>query len=197
VALSQFHFHRKRKLLPDDSSIEQFVSRFVKGQTGPYGSWGDNVGSWMATRGSGSGFLLVRYEDLLADTGRELARIAAFLPVARSERHIEEAIRRSCAEEMRKMERAQAHLWSSIKDTRQDIPFVREAKAGRWKQELPKDSVAEIESAWAGLMRRFDYELANPSILQPRIIEERSNGPAQQELDSHERRGEFPIGLAS
>jgi len=39
------------------------------------------------------------------------------------------------------------------KQTRQDKPFVRSAKAGGWKNELSESSVAEIESAWGRLMR--------------------------------------------
>ena len=46
------------------------------------------------------------------------------------------------------------------KETRQDKPFVRSAKAGGWKDELSEASIAEIESAWGGLMRELGYELA-------------------------------------
>ena len=74
VALSQFHFHRKRKLIEDDYPIEKFVTRFVAGQTGPYGSWGDNVASWLSTRHNRPGFLLLRYEDMLEDAARELGK---------------------------------------------------------------------------------------------------------------------------
>jgi hypothetical protein len=56
-------------------------------------------------------------------------------------------------------------LWSSTRETRQDKPFVRAAKAGGWKNELPEASVAEIEGAWGGLMREIGYELAVPSLV--------------------------------
>src|ERR1700730_11895985 len=68
VALSQYHFHRKRKLIADDSPFETFVARFIAGETSPYGSWGENVSSWLATRQNDSGFLLLRYEDMMENT---------------------------------------------------------------------------------------------------------------------------------
>ena len=40
------------------------------------------------------------------------------------------------------------------------MPFIRSAKSGGWKAELPQASVAEIEAAWGGLMREMGYELA-------------------------------------
>jgi hypothetical protein len=61
---------------------------------------------------------------------------------------------------MRELEKKQGQLWSSTRETRQDKPFVRSAKAGGWKTELPESSIAEIEAAWAPLMRDIGYELA-------------------------------------
>jgi len=159
VALSQYHFHRKRKLLQDGASVEQFVSRFVAGKTSPYASWGENVASWMATRSDRPGFLLLRYEDMVENTIRELAEVAHFLGIQASKERLAQAVARSSAHEMRRLEEKQALLWSSTKDTRQDVPFVRAAKPGGWKTELPEISVREIEGAWAGLMKSLGYQL--------------------------------------
>jgi len=164
VALSQYHFHRKRKLLHDGDPVEHFVSRFVKGLTSVYGSWGENVESWIATRGESTGFMLVRYEDLLTRPLLELARVAAFLGIEAEEEQLQKVVQLSSAGEMREMERKQARLWSSTKDTRQDVPFVREARAGSWKGKLPDASVAEIEAAWGSLMLQLGYELSNAKV---------------------------------
>lgn len=159
VVLSQYHFHRKRKLLQDGDPIEHFVTRFIKGQTSIYASWGENVASWLSTRGDSAGFLLVRYEDLLADAVLELTKVAVFLGVEADRNRIERAVNFSSSGEMREMERSQSRLWSSTKDTRQDVPFVREARAGGWKGNLPEFSVAEIEAAWGNLMGKLGYEI--------------------------------------
>jgi hypothetical protein len=163
VALSQFHFHRKRGLIEDGYPPERFVARFVAGETSPYGSWGENVAGWLATRQNRPGFLLLRYEDMLEDAARELNKVASFLEIPPNEERIANAVRRSAANEMRKLERSQAHLWSSTKDTRKDVPFVRSAEAGGWRVGLPPGAVAQLETAWGSLMTYLGYELLFPA----------------------------------
>ena len=141
VALSQYHFHRKRRLIEDNYPIAQFVTRFLAGETTPYGSWAENVASWLATRYGHRGFLLLRYEDMVADTPTELAKVAAFLSIPADSSRIAHAVEQSSANKMRELESAQALHWSSTKETRQDVPFVRSAKAGGWKAGLPEASV--------------------------------------------------------
>jgi hypothetical protein len=162
VAVSEYHFHRKRRLVPDDFPIAQHVTNFVKGTTTQYASWGENVVSWLMTRGHRPGFLFLRYEDLLADTFSEMKKVAQFLAVPSSDALIRQAIERSSTERMRELEKTQALTWSSIKETRQDIPFVRTARSGNWRTDLPESAIAEIENAWGPLMTWLGYELALP-----------------------------------
>ncbi len=186
VALSQFHFHRKRGLIEDGYPPEKFVARFVKGETSPYGSWGENVAGWLATRQNRPGFLLLRYEDMLSDAARELNKVAAFLEIPADGERISNAVQRSSADEMRKLEKSQGHLWSSTQSTRKDVPFVRAAKAGGWRTGLPEAAVAQLEAAWGPLMTYLGYELLLPSATKTpaadpdsRLLEAVLNGPAR------------------
>jgi hypothetical protein len=186
VALSQFHFHRKRGLIEDGYPPEKFVARFVKGETSPYGSWGENVAGWLATRQNRPGFLLLRYEDMLADAARELNKVAAFLEIPADGERILNVVQRSSADEMRKLEKSQGHLWSSTQSTRKDVPFVRAAKAGGWRTGLPEAAVAQLEAAWGPLMTYLGYELLLPSKAKTaasdpdsRLLEAVLNGPAR------------------
>jgi aryl sulfotransferase len=104
--------------------------------------------------------LLVTYEALQSEGPQQMARIAEFIGVQADPDRIAFAIAQSSADRMRELEKKQGLLWSSTKQTRQDKPFVRAAKAGGWKKELSEASVAEIESAWGGLMHELGYELA-------------------------------------
>jgi len=158
VALSQYHFHRKRRLIEDGHPIERFVTRFIAGETSEYGSWAENVASWLFTRYARPGFLLLRYEDMVADTPAELAKVAAFLDILADPSRIAQAVAQSSANKMRELERTQTRLWSSTKDTRRDVPFVRSAKPGGWRSDLPEASVREMERAWGPLMRWLGYE---------------------------------------
>jgi hypothetical protein len=184
VALSQFHFHRKRGLIEDGYPPERFVAQFVAGETSPYGSWGENVAGWLATRQNRPGFLLLRYEDMLEDAGRELKKVASFLEIPPHEERIANAVRRSAADEMRKLEKSQAHLWSSTKNTRKDVPFVRSAEAGGWRVGLPRGAVAQLEASWGSLMTYLGYELLFPATtrtttLQSPLLESTFNGPSR------------------
>jgi hypothetical protein len=161
VALSQYHFHRKRRVIEDDYPIGQFVTRFLAGEASEYGSWAENVSSWLATRFGRPGFLLLRYEDMVADTAAELVKVADLLKIPADASRIAHAVAQSSANKMRELESAQTKLWSSTKNTRQDVPFVRSAKAGGWKESLPEASVRELEQAWYPLMKWLGYELAS------------------------------------
>src|SRR5579859_5681530 len=80
VAISFYHHHIKAGNITDDCPLVKFVPRFIAGEFDPkFGSWRDNVLSWLALRGNDQAFLLVRYEDLKRDLTHELSKIVAFL----------------------------------------------------------------------------------------------------------------------
>lgn len=159
VVVSQYHFQRKRKLIGDNLPLASFVDRFIAGQTCFYGSWGEHVASWLATRHGRPGFLLLRYEDMVADTQRELAKVAAFLKVDATSQQLARAVERSSADTMRQLEKSQAQQFSSTKNTRQDIAFVRAARAGGWRESLPEACALQLEEAWGRWIQWLGYEL--------------------------------------
>jgi hypothetical protein len=166
VVLSEYHFDIKRRAITEDFPLQLFVSRFLSGELNhPYGTWGENVASWFYTRRHDSRFLLLTYEALQTRPMEEMRRVASFMGISPAPERLAFAIEQSSADRMREMEKKQGHLWSSTRETRQDKPFVRSAKAGGWKIELPESSVAEIEAAWGGLMHEIGYELAVPSLV--------------------------------
>jgi hypothetical protein len=168
VAVSQFHYLRKRRRVADGYSIDQFVTRFIAGETCDFGSWGTNVASWLVTRQNSPNFMLLRYEDLAANTHDELARIASFLGAKATPDRIVEAVERSSADNMRTLESSNSSA-SVTKNTRSDIPFVRAAGAGSWKTALPEQSILALETAWAPLMKWLGYE---PAVLTSSHVNE-------------------------
>ncbi len=158
VVLSQYHFHMKRGRIDENYPIEKFVKSFVAGETSTYASWGENVAGWLATRYNSPEFLLLRYEDMLANTAVELTKIASFLEIDADTRRIELAVQQSSADRMRELEKRQSGNWYLTKNTRKDIPFVRTAKSGNWKTSLPESAQEIIEAAWGPLMRWLKYE---------------------------------------
>jgi hypothetical protein len=163
VALSYYHFQRKYRQIADDYPLETYVDDFVSGNliSADWGTWEENVASWLYTRGRSSNFLLLRYEDMIADTARELVRIARHLGVEASPERLQIVIERCSADRMREMEKREENEWVATRKHRKDIPFVRVAGAGGWRTQLPETSVARIESAWGDLIMRLGYELVS------------------------------------
>jgi len=159
VVLSYYDFQRKYRHISDAYPLERYVEDFVRGNliSADWGTWGENVASWLSTRGHNDNFLLLRYEDMLQNTRRELTRVAAFLALVCSDTTIERAISASSAERMRKLEQQDEDKWVATKKHRKDIPFVRVAKSGGWRKSLPPSCAAQIEAAWGELMSSLNY----------------------------------------
>jgi hypothetical protein len=102
--------------------------------------------------------LLLRYEDMVEDTARELSKVASFLGLSSTPEMIIQAVERSSADRMRTLEKSQAQLFTSTKNTRQDIPFVRAAKSGGWRSALPEACALQLEEAWGHLIHWLGYE---------------------------------------
>ena len=161
VAVSLYKYSIKRRNIPDAYPIEEFVPRFIAGEfLVDWGNWQDHIFGWRAMRGADNGFLLLKYEDLLASPERELAKIASALQVDGTPARLARAIELSSAANMRTLEKKQSTDWELTKDTRQDVPFVGDAKAGGWQRTLPASSVREIERAWGPTMAALGYQLS-------------------------------------
>ena len=172
VMLSYYQFQKKYRQIDDNFPLEQYVDRYVAGRLGSeaWGSWYENVASWVMTRGKDSDFLLLRYEDLIEDTPRELARLANFLGVDASPDRLKTVTELSNAETMRKLEKQDADVWVGTRNRRQDIPMIGVATSGGWRKRLPETCVAKIEAAWGDLMVNVGYELVTA---RPRVTADR------------------------
>jgi len=174
VAVSFYFYNLKTGVIPDGYSMDEFVHRFVVAQVVPYadrvGCWEDHVLSWVRLREGKPGFRLVRYEDLLADPVRELTKLAPLLGIDASPERVERAVRLSSAGHMQSLEKEQSKDWVATKDTRQDIPFVREAKSGSWRSKLSAGAVQTIQEAWGETMNELGYASVANSAPKPELV---------------------------
>ncbi len=174
VAISFYHHNVKARNIPDDYPMTSFVPRFVAGEFDQkFGSWRDNVLSWVSLRGENPNFMMLRYEEMKRDTAGALLQVVAFLErcsfrrIDSSAEALQRATELSSPERMRALEQEEAASWVLTKSTRSDKPFVRTAKAGGWKSQLARESVEAIESAWGDLMQNLGYELSSGSKAAP------------------------------
>jgi len=168
VVLSNYDFQRKYRQIEDQYSLHRYVDDYVCGRlvSADWGTWRENVASWVYTRGQSKEFLLVRYEDLLDDTVSELGRIAHFLGADCSDSNLRRAVELSSADRMRKLEKQEQDNWVATKNRRKDIPFIGEAKSGAWKTALPFSCVQQIESAWGDVMTPLGYQCGTQEALE-------------------------------
>src|SRR5215472_3172393 len=76
VAVSNYHWEMKQRSMGEAYPIEKFIPRWVEPiYWARLGSWGEHVTSWLSTRQGKDNFLLLRYEDLLENPPRELAKV--------------------------------------------------------------------------------------------------------------------------
>ncbi len=170
VCVSNYHHNVKAGLIADDFPMEQFVPMFLRAEfDNNFGSWADNVGSWLLMREKDAGFLLLQYEQMKQDPATELGKVASFLErnhfrgIRPTPERISRAVELSTAERMRNLEKAESNKWALTKRTRQDKPFIRSAASGKWKTILTSKSAALIEETWGPLMRRLGYTLSGES----------------------------------
>lgn len=168
VVLSNYDFQRKYQQIEDQYSLHRYVDDYVCGRlvSADWGTWRENVASWVYTRGQSKEFLLVRYEDLLDDTVSELGRIAHFLGADCSDANLRRAVELSSADRMRKLEEQEQDNWIATKNRRKDIPFIGKAKSGAWKTALPLSCVQRIESAWGDVMTPLGYQCGTQEALE-------------------------------
>ena len=159
VVVSQYHYHRKCKKIEDGYPMEQFVDRFLAGDTSPHGSWSESVTTWLTSRHNDPRFLLLRYEDVTADPKREVGRIAGFLDIPADSERISQCVERSAADRMRKLEKLQSDKTALTRDSRKDLSFVRSAKSGGWKRDLPEALIERIETKLGHIMTFLNYPL--------------------------------------
>jgi hypothetical protein len=176
VAVSWYFYNLKVRVIPDGYSMDQFVDRFVAANVVDYadmvGCWQDHALSWVRLRAGKPGFRLLRYEDVLADPARELTNLAPFLGIDPTPERIERAVRLSSGSHMQSLERKQSKQWTETKGSREDIPFIRGAKSGGWRDKLSARALETIEEAWGATMKEFGYELAtslDPAVNQAAV----------------------------
>jgi aryl sulfotransferase len=117
------------------------------------GDWSQHVASWVDQ--DDIPVMVVRYEDMLADTARELARVIAF---ARPDDVIDQA-RLAQAVGNAAFDRLQAaEAEQGFREVgRRQERFFRSGKAGDWVNHLSAEQVDRICSTHGAMMRRFGY----------------------------------------
>jgi hypothetical protein len=154
--LISFYYHQLKSMqIKDGYPIEKFADSFIKGSVGKFGSWQENVGSWIGARQDDPSFLIIKYENLIQNANKEVLKITNHFNINTNQTIIEKAVSKSSFENMKKTEKEKK--FKGRGKFREDILFVRSGKPGDWKNVLPISISDTIEKEWGRLMKKFNY----------------------------------------
>ena len=145
----------------DEALVRNYADAFIAARGDPawretgYGSWVENVESWRG-QAHGHDVLMVRYEDLLADTRAEMDRICAFLDLGYAAPRIERAIGNSTFEAMRRLEDTEKRdkkngiFYDPSRENayKAGLRFMNRGEAGAGKRVLTPDQFARATEAF-------------------------------------------------
>jgi len=114
-------------------------------------SWSGHVESW--TAGLPFPVMVIRYEDMIADTYVAFSKALTFMGIAAAKEQIEAAIAASTFEQLQKKEQEKGFYEKNIKSP----VFFRKGKAGNWKNELTESQIADITANHKAVMTRYNY----------------------------------------
>lgn len=121
-----------------------FVTQFL-------GSWSMHVRSWADL--AGERFAVLRYEDMLAKPGKQLAKVARLIGLGQDRARIERAVRHAAFRNLAALEREHGFAEAVNPATR----FFREGRTNQWRSILSPGQVRRVIAAHREQMARFRY----------------------------------------
>lgn len=123
-------------------------------------SWSDHVASWLDQ--SDLPILLLRYEELLADTAGALRNVLSFAHYDTEPKRIHRAVRLARFSELRAQEAAKGFREAPRPSSGNQ--FFRRGIAGGWRDELTSAQVARLEADHGAMMKRLGYHLVSDAM---------------------------------
>jgi len=154
VMVSYYHHLKKRGLVGE--SFSRYVDDFVSGNLDGFGSWRQNLRSWMAA--DDLDIIFIRYEDLLDSPIQNLSRVLEFIGLDVGMERVKKAIECCAIDKLRDKELSEGNRWSPMKGTRKDINFFRSGRAQQWRDYDPSE-INKIVGGWREEMRELNYEI--------------------------------------
>lgn len=157
VCLSQFFFKKRRAEISTETSFETFFGLFLEGFDDGFSDWGTNVTSWLSNEMDSSSRMILRYEDLRADTRTWLSKVCRFADIDATDQNLLRAIRNSSMEAMRKLE-LETGLGAQLKGKGDlSIPFVRRGSTTEWSDYFTPDMDRELKARFTEAMKLGGY----------------------------------------
>jgi hypothetical protein len=147
--ISYYHYRQGR--LPEGMRF----SAFLRSQHVWPCRWHEHVGPWIDRER----VLVVRYEDMLADTACELRRMVNFWSQRSfNDAQINAAVEASRFEQMKRLEQTNGRPFMNELAARQARPFMRKGGTGDWREHFTAADAQLVRREAGGLMQRLGYD---------------------------------------
>ena len=151
VAVSYYFHYKKYNQLKSNDSFESFLNIFNAGKVN-FGLWNDHVNSWLDNKPAR--FLLIKYEDTIKNPVNEFNKILFFLGYDVDSKRLLSAIANADFSRMAALEKELNKNEPLLKNSNLDIPFIRKAQVGDYKNYFNKKNEEEfLKKHYSGLKR--------------------------------------------
>lgn len=161
VVVSSYYQHTRRAPRFGDPTFGGSMADFVRDPVFGIETIIAFMNIWMRNSDTPADFLLLRYEDMVADFEREIDRVLRFVGVELSRAAVLSAVEASTFESMQAMERSDSLGAGRLRPADPSDPDsfkVRKAKIGGYVDELPAAERVFVDRSLASLDQRFGYE---------------------------------------
>lgn len=150
VLVSYWYHAKLLKMKPwCNLTLDEYI---VNSQHWP-SAWHEHVRRWVL--GRHKNVVAVKYEDLAKKPVDNVKRILDFIDFRCNEKAIKHAITTSSFENMKSLE----EKYGSGKHADSLKGFIRQGKAGSWRDEISYDSLVALEKKFGSVMKAVGYEL--------------------------------------
>ena len=156
---SYFHGTKRSGSLPKDMTFSEYLN-FERGGCDTFVRF-HNI--WWKNRKVPAEFLIVRYEDLHRDTGKELTRVLDFLGIRDvSDADLSAAIEYASFESLQKKETGHAFESDKMRPGKEGDPEslkIRKGKVGGYSNYLDADQIAHLDAKLGELDPGYGYSV--------------------------------------
>lgn len=155
VAVSYYFHLMKYRKITKETKFEDFLIDFNAGYIDGYTSWSSHVNSWLNK--ASDYFIVVRYEDLKANTLVKLIQILDFAGVPINQDAAIAAVDVSRFEKMKFTEKSQHKLFEKLANSDPSISFVRSGQVGDWKNFFTDELMNDFINIHGSALKSMAY----------------------------------------
>ena len=160
--LSYYHMYLVHfGISPEEVPLGDFVREYLKNdcieELEPYLiRWDRHARYWMERARQGSGIILVKYEEMIADRGAVLGRVADFIGIPYSAEDLALAVGRGSFEAMQRNEYSHG-VEGLRRAANKEERFIRKGKVDSWREEMPLEVAEAIVGEFRPVMEQVGY----------------------------------------